>query len=250
MRRQSISRAPPSASAANLPRRPHHREIEIDHGRRSSFYGGGTSGTGTTASSNYEDNLRGAEAYQNDLAAEAQRPLTEDWLSAQQRAIGAGSRSTRSTVSRDESEKQRSSTTRTTRSGSGDGNDALTFTINGTAKLKIGNAQLETTGEDGDVRITLDREPSSGTARAIRNGSEVSCALSGDTAVSDDFVARPKPLRRESHRPRSSVDDARFEPRHDPVRDHRLRSRLDGRPATSRRESHHLPTDYERGPWV
>ena len=265
VRRPSMnSRAPASSSSASytnefaLPHRSRHPRIEVPHGRRSSFYGG-TDGTGTTTSS-YEEKEREAMGYQNDVAAEAP-PLTAEWLRQQQKSIGAGSRSTRSTTSRDDSDVKRSTTTRTTRSGSGDGNDKVQFTVSGNAQLKIGNAELNTTAHDGPITITLENggEPSLG-QRTIRNGSEASYRSSATTAVSDEALLhpnlRPTPHRRDSmtsrgsHRTRQSVDDARYPPRAD--QNQHLRARMNPSSGGLNRSSSHRESrgynhiDFER----
>lgn len=261
LRRPSFGAAPFASSGGyDLPRRSRHPSVEISNpnGRRTSYHGG-TSGTGTTTSSTYEEQERAAMGYQNDVAGDAP-PLTTEWLKQQQKAIGAGSRSTRSTISRDESEMKQSATTRTTRSGSGDGNENATFTIKGNATVTVDGAEISTRDTDGPIEISIKRNSDQ---KAIRNGSEASwapSAMSGmsgaTTAVSDDLIARRLHAeRRESrHSYKPSAENARYdprhEPRHDPVREHRLRERLEPlarRPSNARRESHR-PRDFERDP--
>lgn len=260
-RRPSTSRAAALASSARYAhdeppreRRPGHRpnvHVSSTRDRGHSVYNG-TSGTGTsTASSVLEERLQNAMGYQDDTsAAAAPNPLTAEAL----KRIGSGSRSTRSTASRDDSDVKRSVDTRTTRSGSGDGNDGLTFILEGTAQLKIGGAEVSTRDADGPVAFTIqnngERPP-----RAIRNGSESGYApsgISGSTAVSD----RPKPNRRESmhsHRPRSSVDDTRYPPRVE-HKHQNLMNRLNSIPTlgrtTSQRSNNHRDFVTDPGEWL
>lgn len=246
-RKPSVGRAPTSSSAASYgrdplrPRDPRANVLEVPRrGQRPNSFYGSMSAQGTSASSNYEEDYDNALRYQDEIAAEG-APLTEELLKKQQRRIKGGSRSTQSTTSRDESDVRQSVTTRTTRSGSGDGTEQTTFTIKGNGTVNIDGAEISTRATDGPIEITLQR---GGDQKTIRNGSEASqsaYAPSGSTAVSDD---RPKPNRRDSmrsHGRKPPVDDVRF--RGD-LRDHPLRDRL--APLRSNSQRSHRPVDYER----
>ena len=174
----------------------HRPDIQMagSNGRRSSFYGG-TSGTPSSATStNYEDKARAAMGYQDEVQGFTPG-LTAEALRQQQRTI-ASSRSTRSSGSRDvDSERPRSVTTKTTRSGGDDGN-ATTFTVKGNAVVEIGGSRIQTTEEQGPVEVTT-RETQSG-MKAIGNGSEVASSYAASQlafSASDE-----RRLRQNSHR--------------------------------------------------
>ena len=115
---------------------PYHTEIArrpSRSGRRSSYM----------ANSAYEDKLREATAYQNDVGS-ATIPLTAETLRKANKN-STGSRSTRSSGSQDESDYRQSATTRTTRSSGEE--DVTTIRARGTIKLTIGDAEMRC--EDG-----------------------------------------------------------------------------------------------------
>ncbi|KAI0881145.1 uncharacterized protein GGS22DRAFT_76351 [Annulohypoxylon maeteangense] len=94
-------------------------------GRRSSFY-------------NFEEKVRDASRYQEDVSGGNAPPLTAEALRRVKN--GGSSRSTRSTASRDESDYKQSATTRTTRSGSGD--DDITIKLPMGAVIEVGNTKI------------------------------------------------------------------------------------------------------------
>jgi hypothetical protein len=161
-RRQSISRAPPSScdSSFDYDERNANIRVETRDGRRSSYYEGTS-----PLSSNYEDKVRDAAGYQNEVSGGEPIKLTADLLRKQQHTIGS-SRSTRSSGSRDESDFKRSVTTRTTRSGSGPDADDVTIRIKGNATVNIAGAEI--TNADGVELNIVNRR------RSIRNDSEAS----------------------------------------------------------------------------
>lgn len=161
-RRQSISRVatPSFESSFDYDKVNASMTFERSDGRRNSYY------DGTSApSNNYEEKVRDAAGYQNEVSGGETMKLTADVLRKQQNTI-ASSRSTRSSGSRDESEFKRSVTTRTTRSGSGPDADSVTIRIKGNATVNIAGAEI--TNADGlELNIVNSR-------RSLRNGSEAS----------------------------------------------------------------------------
>ncbi|CAG8962454.1 hypothetical protein HYFRA_00014184 [Hymenoscyphus fraxineus] len=123
--------------------------------RRSSVYGTSTTHSepkASTKQSDYEDKIRQAANYQEDVAG-PNIPLTAEVLKKQekQRRKAGSSQSTKSSHSRDESDYKKSVTTRTTRSGSGDNDENLTIKLKGTTRLIVGGAQIECDG--GEIEI-------------------------------------------------------------------------------------------------
>lgn len=249
VRRPSISRTSQLSSASYhldpsyRPRRPDVEVRGVRRDRRHSFYTGASSTSPSATSSNFEEAERFAMEYQDERAAEVQQQLTADLLNKQQKAI-AGSRSTRSTTSRDDSQLKQYATMRMTRSNSGDGLE--TILIDGTAKLTINGAEVHINQQDGPVKLAFNGN--NGDRLRLRNGSEATESVSGTTAVSDDPVARrPRTSRRESmHSYKSSTENARFDPPRGGSSNGHLRERLGRR--TSQREPH-PPVDFEREPF-
>lgn len=112
----------------------YHTELVGKGHRRHSYYGGHSSGSA------YEEKMRQASRYQDDVAGGPQLPLTAESLRKAGRN-GGSSRSTRSSASHDESEYKQSATTRTTRSMANDEN--VMIRVMGRSKLKLGNAELQ-----------------------------------------------------------------------------------------------------------
>jgi hypothetical protein len=133
--------------------------VEPAGSRRSSYYDDRSPQT-----SNYEDQLRAANGYQNEVNGGPTVPLTAETLRKQQRATGS-SRSTRSSGSRDESDFKRSATTRTTTSRVVDDGDDFTIRFKGGATVNIGGAEIKC--EDG-AEVNIVR------SKSTRNGSEAS----------------------------------------------------------------------------
>ncbi|XDG02320.1 hypothetical protein ABKA04_001935 [Annulohypoxylon sp. FPYF3050] len=94
-------------------------------GRRNSIY-------------QFEEKLRDASRYQDDVSGGTGAALTADALRRVKN--GGSSRSTRSSASRDESDYKQSATTRTTRSGSGD--DDITIKLPMGAVIEVGNTKI------------------------------------------------------------------------------------------------------------
>lgn len=133
--------------------------------RRASYYGQSTAQSGHTAStgsSGYEDKMREAAGYQDDVGGSS-IPLTAEVLKRQQRRQAGSSRSTKSSASRDESDYRKSVTTRTTRSGSGDNDENVTIKVTGTTRVVVGGARIECP-DGGEIEIKRQR--------SMRNGSE------------------------------------------------------------------------------
>lgn len=144
--------------------------------RRASYYGQSTAQSGHTAStgsSGYEDKMREAAGYQDDVGGPS-IPLTAEVLKRQQRRQAGSSRSTKSSASRDESDYRKSVTTRTTRSGSGDNDENVTIKVTGTARVVVGGAHIECP-EGGEIEIKRQR--------SIRNGSERSNSEYGGVPI-------------------------------------------------------------------
>lgn len=120
--------------------------------RRHSYLGGQSVSSG----SGYEDKLRQATAYQNEVDGGPSLPLTAESLRKATKN-GGSSRSTRSSGSHDESEYRRSATTRTTRSsGNGINDEDVTIKVKGQALLKVGGAEMQC--QDG-AEINISRGP-------------------------------------------------------------------------------------------
>ncbi|KAH6669140.1 hypothetical protein F5X68DRAFT_51606 [Plectosphaerella plurivora] len=163
------------------PRRPRQDSVTYDHnsyqiepatstGRRHSYYGS------SSGSVDYQDQLRQAELYQGKMAgdqmASGQMPLTRDSLdkvTRPKRSSDKSSRSTRSSVSRDESDYwAASNTTRTTRSGAGDGENSIRIMGGkGGATVRVG--ELEIQCPEGEIIINQD----GGSTRGSDRGSTV-----------------------------------------------------------------------------
>ncbi|CAG8974689.1 hypothetical protein HYALB_00006424 [Hymenoscyphus albidus] len=137
--------------------------------RRSSVYGTSTTHSepkASTKQSGYEDKIRQAANYQEDVAG-PNIPLTAEVLKKQekQRRKAGSSQSTKSSHSRDESDYKKSVTTRTTRSGSGDNDENLTIKLKGTTRLIVGGAQIECDG--GEIEIKRQGSMRNGSERSI-----------------------------------------------------------------------------------
>ncbi|KAI1371525.1 hypothetical protein F4677DRAFT_457117 [Hypoxylon crocopeplum] len=110
-------------------------EIEsASRGRRNSYY-------------NFEDKVRDASQYQDDVSGNAPA-LTAEALRRVKN--GGSSHSTRSSQSRDESDYKQSATTRTTRSSSGD--DDITIKLPMGAVIEVGNTKIHCK-DGGDINI-------------------------------------------------------------------------------------------------
>ncbi|RDL30128.1 uncharacterized protein BP5553_10406 [Venustampulla echinocandica] len=182
-REPSRSRRPDSnrnsASYDHIVDDPERVRIETaNHGRRrQSYYGQSASG-----SSGYEDKIRQAANYQEDVAGPSV-PLTAEVLKRQQRRQTGSSRSTKSSNSRDESDYRKSATTRTTRSGSGADDENVTIKVTGTARVMVGGAQIDCP-DGGEIEIKK-RQP-----KSLRNGSEMSGSEYGGQGQIDDRRSR------------------------------------------------------------
>jgi hypothetical protein len=120
--------------------------------RRHSYYGGGSS---------YEDKMKEATAYQDDITG-SHVPLTAESLrKAGRRSAGGSSRSTRSSGSREDSDYRHSNTTRTTRSS---GDEDITIKVTGHTVLKVGGAEIEC--QDGQINIARQNSRSGGSENA------------------------------------------------------------------------------------
>lgn len=119
----------------------------------------------TSGSSGYEDKIRDAASYQEDMSGPPALPLTADMLRKAQRRQGGSSRSTKSSGSRDESDYKKSATTRTTRSGSNNDDENVTIKVTGGARVMIGGAQIDCT-EGGQIEIKRNTSLRDGSVRS------------------------------------------------------------------------------------
>ncbi|KAK3370122.1 hypothetical protein B0H63DRAFT_308024 [Podospora didyma] len=111
-------------------------EVAGRNSRRNSYYGGQSTSSGSA----YEDKLRQASIYQDDVTGGPAMPLTAETLRKAGRNGGSSS-ATRSSDSRDESEYRQSATTRTTRSSAND--EDVTIRVKGNTVLKVGGAEMQ-----------------------------------------------------------------------------------------------------------
>lgn len=136
---------------------PNYRIESSNQARRSSYY------EGQRRSSDYEDKIREAAGYQEQVAGGPPVSLTAEALRKQQRTT-ASSRSTRSSGSRDESDFRRSATTRTTTSRFDADGENVTIKFKGDATISIAGAEIKC---DDGAELNIVRSKGS-----IRNGSE------------------------------------------------------------------------------
>ncbi|TVY71336.1 hypothetical protein LSUE1_G008617 [Lachnellula suecica] len=172
-RRPSSHRNSVSYDLGDGPERVHLETA--NNGRRRQSYYGQSAQSASTGSSAYEDKIRQASTYQQDVGETV--PLTAEVLKRQQRRqAGGSSRSTKSSASRDESDWRKSATTRTTRSGSGEGEN-VTIKVTGTARVMVGGAQIDCP-DGGEIEIKQQQ-------KALRNGSEQSSEYGGPERIED-----------------------------------------------------------------
>ncbi|EAQ86070.1 hypothetical protein CHGG_07323 [Chaetomium globosum CBS 148.51] len=125
-----------------------HTEV-AGHRRRNSYYGGNSISSGSA----YEDKMRQASRYQDDIIGVPQMPLTAETLRKAGKSGGTSSRSTRSSGSHDESDYRQSATTRTTRSTAPNNDEDVTIRVKGSTVLKFGNTEMQC--QDGaEINIT------------------------------------------------------------------------------------------------
>ncbi|KAK0635717.1 hypothetical protein B0T17DRAFT_503222 [Bombardia bombarda] len=166
-----------SKSKSRRPRRPsvgatsitydagdYRTEVAGKGGRRHSYYGGNKS---ASSGSGYEDKLRQAALYQDDMTGSNGMPLTAETL----RKAGKNGGSSRSSGSRDESDYRQSATTRTTRSSAND--EDVTIRVKGSTVLKYGGAEMQC--RDGAEINIISRG-----ATPFRTGSDKSIYLEQD----------------------------------------------------------------------
>lgn len=130
--------------------------------RRHSYYGGHSTSSGSA----YEEKMRQAARYQDDVTGGPPLPLTAESLRKAGRN-GSSSRSTRSSGSHDESDYRQSATTRTTRSSAPHNDEDVTIRVKGSTVLKFGNAEMQcqdgaeiniiSRGGNTDIRATSDK---------------------------------------------------------------------------------------------
>ncbi|KAI0021854.1 hypothetical protein F4780DRAFT_778132 [Xylariomycetidae sp. FL0641] len=113
-----------------------------------------------------EDNLRNAAYYQNEVNTAPESQLTVDAL---KHVKTGGSRSTRSSASRDESDYKHSATTRTTRSGSGD--DDITIKVPMGAIVQVGNTKIHCK-DGGDISVGRNGSSRGGSEQATSYGDD------------------------------------------------------------------------------
>ncbi len=136
---------------------PNYRIETSNQARRASYY------DGQRRSSDYEDKIREAAGYQEQVGGQPVS-LTAEALRKQQRTT-ASSRSTRSSGSRDESDFRRSATTRTTTSRFDADGENVTIKFKGDATINIAGAEIKC---DDGAELNIVRSKGG----SIRNGSE------------------------------------------------------------------------------
>jgi len=150
---QRTRRPSVGATSVSYDTGPYRTEVATSRPNRRHSYLGNQS---VSSGSGYEDKMRQATAYQNDIDGGPTMPLTAESLRKASKN-GGSSRSTRSSGSHDESEYRRSATTRTTRSSGNGGNDEdVTIRVKGQALLKVGGAEMQC--QDG-AEINITRGP-------------------------------------------------------------------------------------------
>jgi hypothetical protein len=151
-------RRPATEYSADFPDRPdpssyHSSRTNYVERKRPSYY---RPSTETTESSGYDTKVREAQIYQQGVDNPIS-PLTADALKQQQRRLAGSSRSTQSSESRDESDYLKSTTTQTTWSANGSGDENVTIKVTGQARVIIGGAQIECT-DGGEIEIKRQRD--------------------------------------------------------------------------------------------
>lgn len=134
--------------------------------RRKSYYGNPSEELSSTKNSAYEERIRAAAQYQEDVGG-PNITLTAEVLKRQQRRQAGSSRTTRSSGSRDESDYTKSATTRTSRTSisgtKGSDDENVTIKVTGTARVVVGGVPIDCT-DGGEIEIKRQR--------SIRDGSE------------------------------------------------------------------------------
>ncbi|KAK3939583.1 hypothetical protein QBC46DRAFT_263030 [Diplogelasinospora grovesii] len=160
---RSRSRRPSVGATSIYDQGDYHTEVAGRSSRRNSYYGNRSASSG----SGYEDKLRQATLYQDDIAGgNPAMPLTAETLRKAGKN-GGSSRSTRSSGSHDESEYRQSATTRTTRSSANNDED-VTIRVKGTTTLKVGGAEMQC--QDG-AEINISRNGAATPFRATSDKS-------------------------------------------------------------------------------
>ncbi|OIW29651.1 hypothetical protein CONLIGDRAFT_336724 [Coniochaeta ligniaria NRRL 30616] len=129
--------------------------------RRNSYLGNRHS---VSSISDYEDKMRQAQAYQEDVSGGPTVPLTAETLRRASKHGATSSRSTRSSGSHDESDYRQSATTRTTRSSNNNEED-VTIRIKGVRSVEVGGAKMHC---DDGAEININSRASPG----YRGGSD------------------------------------------------------------------------------
>lgn len=183
------------------------RVVEVDSGRR------GTSHydppKDSTEQSDYDEKLRQAASYQEDIVG-PMTPLTTEALKRQQRRHAGSSRSTVSSASRDESDYRTSATTRTTRAGSED-DENVTIKVTGTARVMVGGAQVSI-ADGGEIEIKRQESIRDGSVRAQR-GSDSEDEGTQNARLGDRPGGVDRPIRRPRTSSRSYEGYTRTTPR-------------------------------------
>ncbi|KAL2133612.1 hypothetical protein VTI74DRAFT_2050 [Chaetomium olivicolor] len=154
----------------------YHTEVASKNRRRNSYYGGQSASSGSA----YEDRLRQAARYQDDVTGGPGMQLTAESLRRAGRS-GTSSRSTHSSGSHDESEYRQSATTRTTRSTAPNAvgaDEDFTIRVKGGAVFKFGNSEMQC--QDGAEINIISR---GGTAAA-----EVRTTIGGESDRASSYM--------------------------------------------------------------
>lgn len=175
--------------------------------RRNSYMGNRHS---VSSISDYEEKMRQAQAYQEDVAGGPQVPLTAETLRKASKN-GGSSRSTRSSGSHDESDYRQSATTRTTRSSNNE--EDFTIRIKGVRSVEVGGAKMHC---DDGAEINIASRASPG----YRGGSDRSSYI--DPEDRRPRIERPPTRTRSGSQAGSFARAPRYEtapvPRYDSAR--------------------------------
>ncbi|KAL1882682.1 hypothetical protein VTK73DRAFT_1594 [Phialemonium thermophilum] len=134
--RSRVRRPSIGATSISYDAGAYRTEIATTKTRRRNSY---VAGQSLSSAGSYEDKLRQATAYQDNIVGSS-LPLTVETLRKASKN-GGSSRSTRSSGSHDESDYRRSATTRTTRSSTNE--EDVTIRVKGNALLKVGGAEMQ-----------------------------------------------------------------------------------------------------------
>lgn len=212
-----------------------YQTIVAGKGRRNSYYGGNSGSSGSA----YEDKIRQASRYQDDVGATSHLPLTAESLRKAGRS-GTSSRSTRSSGSQDESDYRQSATTRTTRSTApGPNNDEdVTIKVKGSTVLKFGNTEMQC--RDGAEINIISRSGGGAELRGAADSDRASYIDQDDRRTRVDIPqSRARAVSRAKSRPRSFSR---------PISKYDATPKYDGMPQYDAMSKYETSTRYDVGP--